>query len=145
MWRDVAHFNFPDGPSGKTPTYHLVTSHAVMKYSKNVQAAKEFLKHIHSKEQFGKWFEVEYGFNVGSTTYWENNPLWSAIDEAMKPYRYTGRGTRMIGYAGPANAKAGEVYSKYVITDMFAKGVQGMKAEDAVKWAEGELKRVYES
>jgi len=145
MWRDVAHFNFPDGPSGKTPTYHLVTSHAVMKYSKNVQAAKEFLKHIHSKEQFGKWFEVEYGFNVGSTTYWENNPLWSTIDEAMKPYRYTGRGTRMIGYAGPANAKAGEVYSKYVITDMFAKGVQGMKAEDAVKWAEGELKRVYET
>ena len=55
------------------------------------------------------------------------------------------RGTRMIGYAGPANAKAGEVYSKYVITDMFAKGVQGLKAEDAVKWAEGELKRVYES
>ena len=145
MWRDVAHFNFPDGPSGKTPTYHLVTSHAVMKYSKNVQAAKEFLKHVHSKEQFGKWFEVEYGFNVGSTTHWENNPLWSTIDEAMKPYRYTGRGTRMIGYAGPANAKAGEVYSKYVITDMFAKGVQGMKAEDAVKWAEGELKRVYES
>jgi multiple sugar transport system substrate-binding protein len=32
-----------------------------------------------------------------------------------------------------------------VITDMFAKAVQGMKAEDAVKWAEGELKRVYEA
>ena len=45
----------------------------------------------------------------------------------------------------PANAKASEVYSKYVITDMFAKAVQGMKAEDAVKWAEGELKRVYEA
>jgi len=31
------------------------------------------------------------------------------------------------------------------ITDMFAKAVQGMKPEDAVKWAEGELKKVYES
>jgi len=30
-----------------------------------------------------------------------------------------------------------------VIVDMFAKGVQGMKAEDAVKWAEGELKKIY--
>jgi multiple sugar transport system substrate-binding protein len=29
--------------------------------------------------------------------------------------------------------------------DMYAKAVQGMKAEDAVKWAEGELKKVYES
>ena len=145
MYRDVGHFVYPDGPSGKTPTYHLVSSHAVMKYSKNVQAAKEFLKYIHSKEQFTKWFEIDYGFNVGSTTYWENHPLWNTIDEAMKPYRYTGRATRMIGHAGPANAKASEVYSKYVITDMFAKAVQGMKAEDAVKWAEGELKRVYEA
>jgi len=28
---------------------------------------------------------------------------------------------------------------------MYAKAVQGMKAEDAVKWAEGELKKIYES
>jgi multiple sugar transport system substrate-binding protein len=28
---------------------------------------------------------------------------------------------------------------------MYAKGVQGMKAEDAVKWAEGELKKIYEA
>jgi hypothetical protein len=26
---------------------------------------------------------------------------------------------------------------------MFAKGVQGMKAEDAVTWASGELKKIY--
>jgi len=26
---------------------------------------------------------------------------------------------------------------------MFAKGVQGMKAEDAVKWAAGELRKIY--
>jgi hypothetical protein len=28
---------------------------------------------------------------------------------------------------------------------MYAKGVQGMSAEDAVKWAEGELKKIYEA
>jgi hypothetical protein len=28
---------------------------------------------------------------------------------------------------------------------MFAKAVQGMKPEEAVKWAEGELKKVYEA
>jgi multiple sugar transport system substrate-binding protein len=50
----------------------------------------------------------------------------------------------MIGYAGPASAKATEVYSKYIITDMYAKAVQGMPPEDAVRWAEGELKKAYE-
>jgi hypothetical protein len=27
--------------------------------------------------------------------------------------------------------------------DMFAKGVQGMKAEDSVAWAASELKKIY--
>ena len=36
-------------------------------------------------------------------------------------------------------------HTKYIVTDMYAKGVQGMKAEDAVKWAEAELKKIYES
>jgi multiple sugar transport system substrate-binding protein len=27
--------------------------------------------------------------------------------------------------------------------DMYAKAIQGMSAEDAAKWAEGELKRIY--
>jgi multiple sugar transport system substrate-binding protein len=51
----------------------------------------------------------------------------------------------MIGYQGPATAKATESYSKYIIVDMYAKAVQGMKAEDAVRWAETELKKIYEA
>ena len=51
--------------------------------------------------------------------------------------------SRTLGYAGPPSAKATEVYSKYIVVDMFAKGVQGMKAEDAVTWTAGELKKIY--
>jgi multiple sugar transport system substrate-binding protein len=51
---------------------------------------------------------------------------------------------RMFGYAGPPSAKAAEAYSKYIITDMYAKAAQGITAEDAVKWADGELKKIYE-
>ena len=50
----------------------------------------------------------------------------------------------MLGHAGPASAKASESYTKYVVVDMFARAAQGMKAEDAVRWAEGELKKIYE-
>jgi multiple sugar transport system substrate-binding protein len=35
------------------------------------------------------------------------------------------------------------VVSKYIITDMYAKAVQGMPAEEAVKWAHAELVKVY--
>ena len=49
----------------------------------------------------------------------------------------------VAGYAGPANRKAAEVISKYIISDMYAKAVQGMTPEDAVKWAHGELVKIY--
>jgi len=47
------------------------------------------------------------------------------------------------GFAGQPNVKAAEALSKYIVTDMYAKAVQGMPAEEAVKWAEGELKKIY--
>jgi multiple sugar transport system substrate-binding protein len=51
---------------------------------------------------------------------------------------------RQVGHAGPPGRKATEALSKYIIVDMFAKSIQGMTAEDAVKWAESELKKIYE-
>ena len=47
------------------------------------------------------------------------------------------------GYSGPADQKAAEVLSKYIIIDMYAKAVQGMAAEDAVKWAASEVKKIH--
>ena len=44
----------------------------------------------------------------------------------------------------PDTAKATEVFTKYIVTDMYAKAVQGMSAEDSVKQAEAELKKIYE-
>jgi multiple sugar transport system substrate-binding protein len=142
MVRDIEHAPIPAGPKG-TWGYHVAFSHAVMKYGRNQKLAMAFLKWLHGKEQFGRWFEVAEGFSVGSTKYWEQHPLWSKLDAPMKIYRTAAGASRMIGYAGPPSAKATEVYSKYILTDMFAKAVQGMKAEDAVKWASGELRKTY--
>jgi hypothetical protein len=45
----------------------------------------------------------------------------------------------------PWRRPAQEGLSKYIITDMYAKAVQGMPAEESVKWAEVELKRIYQA
>ena len=39
--------------------------------------------------------------------------------------------------------RAAEVLTRYIITDMYTKAVQGMPVEEAVKWAQGELTKVY--
>jgi multiple sugar transport system substrate-binding protein len=142
MVKDIQHGPIPNGPAGVW-AYHVAFSHAVMKYGKNPNLAKDALKWFHSKEQFGKWFLVADGFSVGSTKYWEQSPMWDTIDQPMKIYRQAANASRMIGYAGPPSAKATEVYSKYILTDMYAKACQGMKAEDCVSWAAGELGKIY--
>jgi multiple sugar transport system substrate-binding protein len=142
LWLDIQHGSHPSGPAGVAP-YHVAFSHGVMKYSNNQKLAKDLLKWLHGKERFGKWFEVEGGFSVGATRFWEQHPMWNTIDDAMKGYRTAARGARMFGWQGLASKKATEAYSKYIITDMYAKAVQGMPAEDAVKWAGGELKKIY--
>ena len=142
MVRDIDHGPIPAGPAGSA-AYHVAFCHTVPKYGKNQKLAKDFLKWLHGKEQFGKWFQVAEGFSVGSTKFWERHALWDTLDPPMKIYRQAAASSRMFGYAGPASDKATEVYSKYIIVDMYAKAVQGMSAEDAVKWAAGELKKIY--
>jgi multiple sugar transport system substrate-binding protein len=140
--RDIEHGPIPAGPAGSA-AYHVAFCHTLPKYGKNQKLAKDFLKWLHGREQFGKWFQVAEGFSVGSTKHWERHPLWDTIDAPMKIYRQAAASSRMFGFSGPPSAKATEVYSKYIIVDMYAKAVQGMKAEDAVKWAAGELKKIY--
>jgi multiple sugar transport system substrate-binding protein len=145
MWTDISHFAIPDGPPGRTPPYAVAFSHGLMKYSKNQPAARDFLKWLHGKDQFGKWFEIENGYTVGATLSWENHPMWDKVDDALKPFRTSPHGTRMLGHAGPPTARATEAYTKYIITDMYAKTAQGTPPADAVKWAESELKKIYEA
>ena len=62
---------------------------------------------------------------------WESHELWSE-DPVMDPSgsRSGGRGLR------PGRQNAAEALTKYIIVDMYAKAIQGMSAEDAVKRAE---------
>ncbi len=144
LFQDIGHAPLPAGPSGAYLLF-LNQSHAVMKYGKNQKLAKDFLRWLHKPENYGKWFQTQEAYCVGATKKWENDPIWGKVDEPLKMFRTAARTTRLFGFAGPSTAKATEAFTKYIITDMYAKAVQGMKAEDAVKWAEGELKKIYEA
>lgn len=138
---DILHAPLPKGPAGPF-SFHVPFSNMLMGYSKNEKAAKEFLRWISSKPVFDKWFTTQKGFSVGPTTDWEKHKLWDD-DPIMLPFKAAARTGRFAGYAGPSSRKAAQVVTKYIVTDMYAKAVQGMQAEEAVKWAHGELVKIY--
>ena len=132
----------PKGPAGQF-SYQLPITNMLMGYSKQQNAAKEFL--ALDPFQAGLSGLVQFpGTAIRSAPprYGRTIRIWNK-DPVMAPFRKAARGAQFPGYAGPADRKAGEALSKYVIVDMYAKAVQGMPAEDAVKWATGELQKIY--
>jgi multiple sugar transport system substrate-binding protein len=141
LYKDTLHAPLPAGPGGQF-SYHVPFSNMLMGYSKNQKAAKDFLRWIGSKEVYEPWFVSQQGFSVGATTDWEKHTLWGK-DPVMLPFRQAARTGRFAGYAGPSDQKAAEVLTKYILTDMYAKAVQGMAPEAAVDWAHAELVKIH--
>lgn len=138
---DTLHAPLPRGPGGQFG-FHPFQAMMVMGYSKNQKPAMDFLRWFHTSANYEKWFTVQKGFICGPTRLWESHRMWDE-DPVMTPYRAAATFGRTQGFAGAANQKAAEVLSKYIVTDMYAKAVQGMPAQDAVKWAEAEIRKVY--
>jgi multiple sugar transport system substrate-binding protein len=138
---DCFHAPLPGGPAGQF-SYHVPLSNLVPSYGTNQKPAKEFLRWFHSTAVYDTWFTSQQGFSVGATKMWENNKVWK-VDPVMAPFRTAAESGRFAGYAGPAGRAAAETISKFIIVDMYAKAVQGVPAEEAVKWAHSELIKIY--
>jgi multiple sugar transport system substrate-binding protein len=141
MVKDILHASIPGGSGGVFNLPGPFTN-MLMKYSKNQDAAKKFLAWAHSKAVFQGWFNTQQGYTAGATKIWEDDPVWN-VDPVLAPFKKIPVTGRLLGYAGPPNQKAAEVQTKYIIVDMYAKAIQGMAAEDSVKWAHDELTKVY--
>ncbi|MHB1004853.1 MAG: ABC transporter substrate-binding protein [Chloroflexota bacterium] len=136
-----AHSANPKGPGGRFH-YHVTNCMAVLNYSKNVPAAKEYIKYLMSKDVYHKWLVATKGFHTGPTKFWENDSVWD-IDPKMKIFHDIGQYGRVPGYAAAPSKQASEAMSKFIIVDMFAKALSGSSSKDAIAWAESELKKIY--
>ena len=139
---DILHAPLPVGPKGTHP-YHTAFSDMVMKYSKNTKAAKEYLRWAHTSANYEKWIVVQKGFAIAPTRVWEKHPMWQ-VDPVMLPFKTASQTGCHMRFAGAPGAKAAEAWNKYIIVDMYAQAASGkMKPEESVKWAAGELTKIY--
>ena len=143
VYKGTNHGHYPPGPAGRF--YWLPAwNSCVMKYGKNQKLAKDFIRYYMDRAQFDRYFEVMDTFGIPGTRGYRTTRSGGRIPRPRcSRRRYSTRGRS--GIAGPPGRKATEALSKYILVDMFAKSIQGMAAEDAVKWAEGELRKIYEA
>ncbi len=138
---DMNHMLIPKGPTGRF--YWLGTrTFAILKSSKNIPAAKEFLRWWFQDEQYVAWWRLQEGYQIQPVIKLAKDPMWDK-DPKMSVFREISKYGRDLGYAGPANDKASLVYSKYLIIDTFARAVQSGDATAAINWGADQLRRVY--
>jgi multiple sugar transport system substrate-binding protein len=141
VYRGTNHGHFPKGPAGRF--YWLPAwNSCVMKYSKNTQAAKDFIRFYMDRARFDKYFETMDTFGIPGTKAYFDHPLWTK-DPKTTVFRETLQSARQVGHAGPPGRKATEALSKYIIVDMFARSLQGLAPEESVTQAAAELRKIY--
>jgi multiple sugar transport system substrate-binding protein len=139
----IRHFNNPKGPAGR---YHSILpfTHCVTRYSKQQDAAREFIAFIMHNDQYERYITVQKGYGLGAWSDWENHPFWKE-DPIVEPFRLNAKYGRNFGFPGPYNRKASEVQVKYIMIDLFARVAKGDSTQSSIAQAERELKLIYES
>jgi multiple sugar transport system substrate-binding protein len=137
----IGHYLIPKGPAGR---FHTVGafSNCITKYSTNKEAAQEYIRFVHQKDNFEKFLTTNKGYINGPLLEWQQHAMWES-DPAITIFRELPKYGRTAGYAGPYDRKASEVWAKYIIVDVFAKVVKGEAPKGVLEWAERELKNVY--
>jgi multiple sugar transport system substrate-binding protein len=141
---DILHAPLPAGPKGQYG-YHTAHNHMVMKYSKNTKGATEFLRWAHKPENLEKWMVVQKGYAVGTAKNWEKHKMWADSGPVMAPFKAAAAGqSRLMGHSSEPDKRAGEAWNKFIVTVMYAQACSGkMTPEASVKWAAGELGKIY--
>src|SRR5438270_1436096 len=111
MKDDILHASIPGGAGGVFNEPGPFTN-LIMKYSKNQDTAKQFIRWMSSKDVFDKWFTSQQGYTAGATKTWENHPVWN-LDPVLAPFKKIPVTGRLAGFAGPPNQKAAEVLTTY--------------------------------
>jgi multiple sugar transport system substrate-binding protein len=114
----------------------------IWKFSKNQQAAREFLEYYGGSVKFS--LEASKGYNLPFLKGWYKKPMPALADDpkvaAMQDWDKV---ALVSGFPGPYTAPAAEVVATFVVPDMLARYCHGDSLESSIKWGMGQIKGIY--
>jgi multiple sugar transport system substrate-binding protein len=154
------------GPTGiQLASEHVMSGYVVWKFSKNQDAAKEFLVALVDASREACMASKLYNFpsfygaaadpgtplnkKVETGGAWlakvcNNDPFGSKPPDKLAVLATATRWATNLGYPGNANPAEGEIFDTYVITDMFAKAATGaLSPKDALAEGNTRAKEIF--
>jgi len=122
----------------------------VPKHAKNPDAAKEFLLHYTANYAAATYASKLYDFSAWDKltpnlrTWLATDPFGSKPADKLKLLTDSTKWSTNIGAPGPASPAEGEVFSTFIIPNMFARTARGeVTAKQAVLDAEAQIKPIF--
>jgi multiple sugar transport system substrate-binding protein len=148
---DLAIWPIPIGPNGRLGLEHVMGAYSIWKFAQNKQNAQQFLVDLCVNYKQATDASKLYNFPSFPGAYPFKAIRKTAAADTHKPRgKYTvlttiaEKYTHNIGYPGTTNAAMDEVFSKYLIPQMFAQVSQGkMSAADSVRSTNAQVKQIY--
>jgi multiple sugar transport system substrate-binding protein len=132
----------PAGPGGKRVSVSAANVYMVWKFSKNQQAAKEFLTHFMDNDLEG--MKQSRGYNMPYLLGNFKKPMpVIGTDPKMQILQDFPKIVAFYGYPGPFTTPIQEVVNLFVVPDMFTRVARGQNIEDVMKWGVGEYRRIF--
>ncbi|MFL5938521.1 MAG: ABC transporter substrate-binding protein [Gaiellaceae bacterium] len=141
----------PAGPHGRFGLEHVMGCYVVWKFAKNKPAAEKFLADLIINYKQATMASKLYNFPSFPGAFPFNTIKTAAKADTHKPHgKYTilntiaEKYTHNVGYPGFSNAAINEIFTTYLIPQMFAEVAQGkMSAQDAVNAANRQMTGIY--
>src|SRR5438445_396072 len=134
----------PAEPAGRH-TVGVPRSLGIWKASKNVDAAREFLRWFFEPAQYHEWIMSGDNYNHPVWRHMESHAVWS-LDPKYKPLKALAQYSHLYGWPAPPDERIQMITNSYIIPNMFAKAVTNAASpKDAILWAETEIRRVLQT
>ncbi len=133
----------PQGPSGKRVSVAAPNVWMVWKFSKNQQAAKEWLSYLIDNDVEGMVQSRGYNMPYLNDRYKKPMPV-IGTDSKLQILQDFPKIVAFYGHPGPSTTPIQEIVNTFVFPDMITRVCHGQESiEESIKWGVGEYRRIY--
>src|SRR5262249_10886365 len=130
------------GPNGRH-TVGVPRSLGIWKFSKNVDAARDFVKWFFEPAQYHEWIVSGDSYNHPTWRDMENHPVWD-VDKKYKPIKGAAKYSHLYGWRPPPDEKPQLATNSYITPNMSPRVLRNAsRPGDARLGAETEIRRAF--